>query len=276
MPLPKTVATVARIEKGQAEGAGLIKSIDKAVNVLQELYAAHRPLRVSELAKTLSLSPSVVSRIVATFASSGLVDIDEETGRIHLGLGLVLLGNAALGKRKLEYVAIPVMARLAEQFEEYVSLSRLVGKRVVMFRGGPVEALQRDTFLTCVVPVHATAPGKLLAAWQTEEELAAILNTFGMDPYTPKTITSLSQFKDDLKAIHKAHFAVDDEELVRGLRHVATPIFDHDGRVVAALSAGGPVAKMDAEEIERLKVALTGASLQISRQLGYPAARPLP
>src|SRR6266702_2153728 len=130
MPVRKTTARAATIEKSKSEGAGLIKSVDKAVNILQELYAAHRPLRVSELAKALSLSPSVVSRIISTFASSGLVDIDEETGRIYLGLGLVLLGNSALGRRKLDYLAIPVMARLAEQFEEYVSLSRLVGKRV--------------------------------------------------------------------------------------------------------------------------------------------------
>ena len=151
---------------GQEEdrGAGAIKSIDKAIGILRELYTASRPMRVSELAKSLSLSPSVVSRIVSTLARGGLVDHDEETNRIQLGLGLALLGHAALGRRKLDYLAIPVMARLSEEFREYISLSRLVEGRVVMVvRGGPVEVMQRDTFLTAVVPVHASAPGKLLA-----------------------------------------------------------------------------------------------------------------
>jgi DNA-binding IclR family transcriptional regulator len=268
--------TIATAEKNRANGPGLIKSIDKAVNVLEELYSAHRPLRVSELAKALSLSPSVVSRIVSTFASSGLVDVDDETGGIFLGLGLVLLGNSALGRRKLDYVAFPIMARLAEQFEEYVTLSRLVRRRIVMLRGGPLEAMQHDAFLSAVAPVHATAPGKLLAAWQTKDELAAIIDTFGMDPYTPNTIVSLSRLTEELSQIRKTHFAFDDEEIVRGMRHVATPIFDHEGKVVAALSMGGPVSKMDEGQVERLRGALTGASLQVSRQLGYAASRAMP
>jgi IclR family transcriptional regulator, KDG regulon repressor len=255
---------------------GGIKSIDKAMGILRELYAASRPMRVSELAKNLGLSPSVVSRIVSTLARGGLVDHDDETNRIQLGLGLALLGHAALGRRKLDYLAIPVMARLSEEFKEYISLSRLVEGRVVMVRGGPVEVMQQDTFLTAVVPLHASAPGKLLAAWQPERQLLSLLELRGMDAYTPNTITSTRQFKEELGRIRKEHFALDDEELISGLRHVAAPIFDHDGNVVAALSAGGPRARLNEEEIERLRRALTNAGNQISRQLGYPTAAPRP
>ena len=275
--MPSQIArTPPRIGSVRPEGLGLIKSIDKAVGVLQALYGAHRPLRVSELAKTLSLSPSVVSRIVATLCESGLLDQDGETGGVRLGMGLVLLGNRAVGRRQLDLLAIPVMARLAEQFEEYVSLSRLVAGKMVVVRGGPVDVMARDIYLTAVIPIHATAPGKLLAAWLSEEELAAILEAQGMDACTPNTITSLRKFREELAAIRRTQVAYDDEEIVPGLRHVATPVFDHDGQVVAALSAGGPVAKMNAAEISSLQAALMGASLQISRQLGYPAARPLP
>jgi DNA-binding IclR family transcriptional regulator len=281
MPLRKT-ATEARTAVGvegsrrpipaRDHGVGAIKSIDKAVGILRQLYAASRPMRVSELAKALSLSPSVVSRIVSTLARGGLVDHDEETNRIQLGLGLALMGHAALGRRKLDYIAIPVMARLSEEFREYISLSRLVEGRVVMVRGGPVEVMQQDTFLTAVVPMHATAPGKLLAAWQPERDLRHILETRGMDAYTPNTITSMRRFTEELARIRKEQIAIDDEEIVVGHRHIATPIFDHACNVVAALSAGGPSAKMNEEEILRLRVALASASTQISRQLGYPAA----
>jgi len=267
---------VRRHGTSKDRGAGAIKSIDKAMGILRELYTASRPLRVSELARSLELTPSVVSRIVSTLARGGLVDHDEETNRIQLGLGLALLGHSALGRRKLDYLAIPVMARLSEEFREYISLSRLVEGRVVMVRGGPVEVMQQDTFLTAVVPVHASAPGKLLAAWQPEHALLDLLKKRGMDAYTPNTITSMRQFKEELSRIRRERFALDDEELVPGLRHVAAPIFDHDGNVVAALSAGGPRAKLNQEEVERLRSALTNAGFQISRQLGYPTAAPRP
>ena len=285
MPLrPTAIETRARTSASAAHrtppakghGVGAIKSIDKAMGILRELYRASRPMRVSELAKNLELTPSVVSRIVSTLARGGLVDHDEETNRIQLGLGLALLGHAALGRRKLDYIAIPVMAQLSEQFREYISLSRLVEGRVVMVRGGPVEVMRQDTFITAVVPVHASAPGKLLVAWQPESALLALLEARGMDAYTPNTITSMRQFKDELAKIRREQFALDDEELVPGLRHAAAPIFDHDGNVIAALSAGGPRAKLNEEEVRRLRGALTNAGQQISRQLGYPTAAPRP
>jgi IclR family KDG regulon transcriptional repressor len=89
-------------------------------------------------------------------------------------------------------------------------------------------------------------------------------------------MTSVRQFKEEVRKIRRARFALDDEELVPGYRHVAAPIFDKDGNVVAALSAGGPRAKLSAEEIEKLRNALTAAGTQISRQLGYPTAAPRP
>src|SRR3954452_12784454 len=98
-------------------GVSGIKSINKAVAILREIHAASRPLRISELSKLLELSPSVVSRIVSTLAKGGLLDHDEETNRIQLGLGLAVLGHSALGRRKLDLIAIPVMAKLSEDFK---------------------------------------------------------------------------------------------------------------------------------------------------------------
>lgn len=270
-------ATSARASRAStSREAGAIKSINKAVAILREIHAASRPLRVSELSKLLDLSPSVVSRIASTLARGGLLDHDEETNRIQLGLGLAVLGHSALGRRKLDLIAIPVMAKLSEDFKEYISLSRLAEGRVVMVRGGPVEVMHQDTFLTTVVPVHASAPGKLLAAWLSEQRLVQLLELRGMDAYTPNTITSIRRFKEEVRKIRRERFALDDQELVPGFRHVAAPIFDQDGNVVAALSAGGPKAKLSADEIEKLRGALTNAGTQISRQLGYPIAAPRP
>jgi DNA-binding IclR family transcriptional regulator len=97
-----------------------------------------------------------------------------------------------------------------------------------------------------------------------------------MDPLTPNTITSIKRFEEELAKVRKAQFAIDHEEIVVGFRHIAAPIFDHRGQLIAALSAGGPIEKVEGDELQRLQSALTGAALQISRQMGSPAARPLP
>ncbi|MGE3143154.1 MAG: IclR family transcriptional regulator [Hyphomonadaceae bacterium] len=272
----KIAAAQAPAEKVIPPGLGLIKSIDKAVAIMQALYAAHRPLRVSEIAAQLSLSQSVVSRIVSTLCETDILEQDEETGRVRLGLGLMLLGHASLAHRKVDYIAFPILARLYEQFEGYISVARLVRGRVVLVRAGPAEALERETYLTTIVPVHATAAGKLLTAWESVETLEEIFRTYGMDPHTPRTITSMNRFQEELAKARAEHFAIDDEELVVGLRHIATPVFDHEGKIVAALSAGGVLTQMSDTQIAHIRAALTGAAMQISRQMGFSAMRPHP
>ena len=74
------------------EDESQIKSVRKAVDVLDALAAARRPLRISEISAKLGMSPSAVSRIIATLTKVEMVHQDEESGRCYLGLGLAVLG----------------------------------------------------------------------------------------------------------------------------------------------------------------------------------------
>ncbi len=246
----------------------LIKSVGKALAILEELYASGRALRVGDIAARLDMSPSAVSRLVTTLGMSRLVDQDEESGRCYLGMGLALLGHAALGRRELDQIALPVLADLSRRFPAYGSLCRMYRNKIIMIRGRTSETLQRDSSLMCVHPVHACASGKLLLAYMEAAELAAVLEGHRMDPYTPRTITTFEGLADDLDIIRRNGFAVDDHELLHDSRHVAAPIRDHTGAVVAALSAGGRAAELEGQFDALTQAAIVG-SLAISRQLGY-------
>src|ERR1700679_3066635 len=69
-----------------------IKSVRKAIDILDVLSDARRPLRVSDIAARLGMSVSAVSRLIPILAKRPLVYQDEETGRCYLGLGLTVLG----------------------------------------------------------------------------------------------------------------------------------------------------------------------------------------
>jgi DNA-binding IclR family transcriptional regulator len=246
-----------------------IRSVGKAMAILHAICASQRPLRVTDLAKRLNMSSSGVSRLVSTLAEGGLIEQEEDTGRCYLGFGLAVLGNAALGRRDLDRLAAPVMAEISARFVEYVSLSRLHRGSVVTMRSRATESLHRDVKLICVMPMHASAPGKVLAAWLDPEDLNSILETIPLDSFTPKTITSVDSLMTELEKVRSQGFAIDDQELVHGARHVATPIRDHHGDVVAAISAGGFARKVHGEELDALTRAIAQGSLEISRQLGY-------
>jgi IclR family acetate operon transcriptional repressor len=251
------------------ETGHLIRSVGKAMAILQVIGESPRPLRVTDLAKRLHMSSSVVSRLVSTLEEGGLVEQEEDTGRCYLGFGLAVLGNAALGRRDLDRIAVPIMAEISARFATYVSLGRLHRGSVVAMLNRATESLQRDVKLSCVMPIHASAPGKVLVAWLDPKELNSILQANPLDSFTARTITSPETLAEELERVRNQGFAIDDQELVHGHTSVATPIRDHRGQVVAAISAGGPARQVLGEELEALTRVIAQRSLEISRQLGY-------
>jgi DNA-binding IclR family transcriptional regulator len=246
-----------------------IKSVRKAMGILDVLSDARRPLRVGELAAKLNMSVSAVSRLIATLSRGALVHQDEETGRCYLGLGLTVLGANALGRRAIDRIAMPIMDELANRIRGYVSLSRLARGKVVFMRALPSPLSQHGVNLTVVAPVHACAPGKILCSSFTTAEILELLKTQGMDPITTYTIGQPAQFLAAVEAGRTDGFAIDDQESAYKHRHVACPIFDHNGKVVAALSGGGALADFEWSELPALIQALSHGSLRISRELGF-------
>jgi DNA-binding IclR family transcriptional regulator len=246
-----------------------IKSVRKAMGLLDVLSDARRPLRVGEIAAKLSMSASAVSRLVATLSKGALVHQDEETGRCYLGLGLTVLGANALGRRAIDRIALPIMDELANRIRGYVSLSRLARGRVVFMRALPSPLSQHGVNLVVAAPVHACAPGKILCGDLTTAETLDLIKSQGMDPITAHTIAQPAQFIAAVEAGRADGFAIDDEESAYKHRHIACPIFNHNGNVVAALSGGGALEDFQWSELPTLIQALSHGSLRISRELGY-------
>ena len=76
-----------------------VAAVERAVAVLEAL--ADGELGTNEIARRTGLTASTASRQLATLVAGGLVEHDADTGRYRLGLRLVELGNAALGRLDL-------------------------------------------------------------------------------------------------------------------------------------------------------------------------------
>jgi IclR family acetate operon transcriptional repressor len=62
---------------------------------------------------------------------------------------------------------------------------------------------------------------------------------------------------------------VDDEELARGLRCVAAPVFDHTGKTRFALSISAPAIRLDLDAVEQVALKVMDACRRLSIGLGY-------
>jgi IclR family acetate operon transcriptional repressor len=89
-------------------------------------------------------------------------------------------------------------------------------------------------------------------------------------PLTPKTITNMVQFRNELQRVHVKGYALDDEETTLGARCVSAPIFDADRFAVAAVSVSAPVTRVSREQVPGLAAAVMAAARAVSVAMGFP------
>lgn len=243
---------------------GAVKSVGKALSIVEELSTAGRPMRVSELSRRLDLSSSVVSRLLSTMSAKGWVVKEAATGHYLPGPALLITGMSALGRREVDLIALPILIGLSNQLNLYVSLATYYSGVMLQIRVGTMVNWQHRRFLTNVTPLHLLASGKLLASHMPWEEVADILEMQGMEAFTPNTVSSPAEFRKQLTEIRDRGYGVEEGEVIVGYRHYATPIFDQNNKIIAAISSGGPTDTLSEDAFADMLSQLLFASRQIS------------
>jgi DNA-binding IclR family transcriptional regulator len=86
---------------------------------------------------------------------------------------------------------------------------------------------------------------------------------------TPATIRSASRLAAELARVSRQGYSTAVNELEEGYVALGAPVRRHDGRVVAAISLGGPGTRFTPARIPRLIRPLREAADRISRRLGW-------
>jgi DNA-binding IclR family transcriptional regulator len=119
------------------------------------------------------------------------------------------------------------------------------------------------------IPIHSSAMGKALLAYQEEGHVRHTLAATDMIAFTQKTEQEIAGLMTTLETIRQRGYAVDNEETLPGLCSIAAPILDHRSVAIAAISITGPKARVDPGNAELID-AVRETALQISRLLGFP------
>jgi DNA-binding IclR family transcriptional regulator len=114
---------------------------------------------------------------------------------------------------------------------------------------------------------YCTSLGKAIAAHLPHEAMEELLESVTFQRQTSHTIVHRSQLRKALTKVRQRGYAIDDEETVLGARCVAAPVFDADGKVVAAISVSGPIARITVKRVPVLVSLLKEASAYISARL---------
>ncbi len=241
----------------------LTATLAKGLEVLEALADVDE-IGLSQLARQLGLSGPTLYRILATLAARGYVE-KSAASRYRLTAKAWEIGARAMRRMGLRDLARPAMERLARTTRETVHLSVRLGEDIVIIeKVDGLEPVRVDTYVGLRAPIHCSATGKALVAWEPPAALDALLPR-RLLRYSDQTITDHGAFARELAAVRRMGWAKNREEWRPGVCAAAAPVRDTSGAVVAALSVTVPTSRFSAEAVRRLVPALTEASDAISR-----------
>ena len=113
-----------------------------------------------------------------------------------------------------------------------------------------------------------TAEGRAMLAFQPQEVVDEVLAQ-GFVPRTPKTIINEHAIRKAIEEARVKGFAVEDEQSELGMRSVAAPIRNANGRVIAAIGLAGPMQRISDEALASFAPLVADAARTISARLGY-------
>lgn len=245
-----------------------VRAVERALQILECFDDNHPERGISEIAEEIGLHKATTHRILTTLLNSGYIERAADGQRYRLGLRLSDLGFKVMRRMNLRQEALPLVRELSQELGETCDLSVCDHGRVYY-----LDVIQSRHALTVSampgqrLPLHSTASGKMLLAHLPEDEIDRVFEG-SLRAYTPNTITVPEQLRAQLALIRERGYSVDNEEYEIGIWATSAPIFNHAGKVLAAVSVLSPTSRINPERSDEIIRLLVETTRAISRRMG--------
>ncbi len=231
-------------EKPMEEQKSNVRAVERALDILL-CFTDATELGLSEIASRISLHKSTVHRLLATLENKGFVIRDAQTDKYRLGFRLWELSANLSHSDDPAMILLPEMERLRDVVGETISLYVRDGLERIR-----IQAVQSNQPIRRVAPIGARMPlsvgasSKVLVTYAEPDVRQAVLN----DPLWPESIDKTAYIQQ-LEQIRQQGYATSVEERELGAAAVAAPIFNRNGKLVAAIAASGPSNRLTPEKM---------------------------
>lgn len=246
---------------------GAVQCVERALDLLECLAQSSDWVGISTLSNATGQPAGTIHRLLMTLVARKYVVRDSATRRYALGPALRMLASASSQMPDWTTIGTPLLQELVEISGESVNMVVMERNQAVFVaQAQPTRMVRMFTELGKRLPLHCTAGGKVLLAHQPDSVIASVIAETGLPALTDKTIVDPSQFQQELEMVRQQGYATDNGEQEEGLRCVAMPVYDAQGRVVAAVSISGPSSRLDSRrtptllpQLRRICAALSSA-----------------
>jgi DNA-binding IclR family transcriptional regulator/sugar lactone lactonase YvrE len=231
--------------------------LDKALDMIDLVERSSQRLTANTIAQACGYPKPTVNRILSALVRRGFLGIDRRDQSYELGMRFTQLAAALRRSHQLVTLVEEQLIALSARSGETVSLgvAELGAVRIVAryhlglesAPGGPTGAKR---------PYHASAVGKVILAGMPDKEARRHIARMNFERFTPHTIDGKAALLEELQLVRARGYALDNEEIVTGVRCVAAPIYSARGEIAGAISLSAPTHRMTTKRVEEIVATL--------------------
>ncbi|WP_390289903.1 IclR family transcriptional regulator [Brenneria goodwinii] len=222
-------------------------AIDKTVKIF-EFLSTNNGATFSQIYQGVGLPKSSTSSLLASLVAHGL--LRQEKNHYYLGLRLYEFGSKAEESFDIKKLAAEPLTQLRDTTQLTCHLGvQDGGSAIYLLKLESPGAIVVRSWVGKKLSLYSSGLGKALLAWLPESAIDLYLPDENFETFTPTTIKTKTELKNELALIRQRGWAYDNAEDSEGVYCISAPIFDKNGNVIAAISASGVAFQMTPELI---------------------------
>ncbi|HEU4410934.1 MAG TPA: IclR family transcriptional regulator C-terminal domain-containing protein [Polyangiaceae bacterium] len=254
----------------ERKDADFVGSFEKGLRVLRAFDAEHGAMTLSEVAERAGLTRAGARRFLLTLVELGYATSDGK--HFSLTPRVLELGFAYLRALGLPQIVVPYLRRVSEELGESSSVAVLDDLHVVyVAREQTRRIMTTELGVGARLPACYTSMGRVLLAHLPPPERDERLARAELVAHTRHSLTSRAKLRAALAEARERGHCLVDQELEEGLRSLAVPLRDRQGRALAAMNVSAQANRVTVEAMRRTFLpALLRAAADVQQVLPLP------
>lgn len=235
-------------------------AVQKAFQLLKTVAEAPEGLGLVRISEDLGFSKATTHGLVQALLKVGALDQSPYKKKLFLGSSFVQLAN----KTKQYYGIAEEMQPILDQLGETINESVFLG--IINRENATIVAVSRaarplgiSSSPGTTVPLLSGAVGKAFLASLKRNKALKIIRRNGLQRFTPRAIVDECDYLDELDAVCRNGYALDDEEYLAGVRAIAISLGNCRGLPLLIWVAGLTATMDDGRLVKIIEETLTAA-----------------
>jgi DNA-binding IclR family transcriptional regulator len=226
------------------------QSIEKGLAILAAFGSRSRHMGLAEIAQAAGITRSSAQRIAFTLQALGYVIKDPFTRKYELANKVMEIGCNYLETNALIDSANPFLSAMNSACDETVTLTEPCGTNMVYVATFTSrKPIVVHMTIGSRMPMYCTSAGRAFLSGLPDEEVMQLLQQSERRPYTVNTLTEVDRIFATVLETRGRGFASNFEEYYLGHTNVGAPIYNNNGRAIAAVHVVAPTSRWSREDL---------------------------